>query len=119
MNAEPPDIRQFNANVPDDLQYILDRMLRKRPDERYQTPLELLRDLLNPEQIVSDMPRLLPLDDPPSPPPPKKLVEWISNPSPSARDGLETRPTVGQRTTPVPLESEEPQAAEEREARRP
>jgi serine/threonine-protein kinase len=72
INAEPPDIRQLNPLVGDDLQYVLDRMLRKRPAERYQTPVELLRDLLNPEQIVSDMPRLVPLEDPPPPPPPAK-----------------------------------------------
>jgi eukaryotic-like serine/threonine-protein kinase len=51
VNLEPPDIRTINPNVPDDLVLILRRTLRKKPSERYQTPLDLLRDLLNPEKI--------------------------------------------------------------------
>jgi serine/threonine-protein kinase len=70
VNVDPPDIRELNADVPDDLKHILERMLRKRPEDRYQTPVELIRDLLNPEQIQIDLPRLVPLDPPP--PVPKK-----------------------------------------------
>ena len=62
-NVEPPDIRGLNPDVPDDLVYILGRTLRKDPDQRYQTPLELLHDLLNPEKIPT-APRLAPLDKP-------------------------------------------------------
>jgi len=51
VNVEPPDIRTINADVPDDLVHILKRALRKKPAERYQTSLELLRDLLNPDRI--------------------------------------------------------------------
>jgi serine/threonine-protein kinase len=64
-NIEPPDIRQLNADVPDDLVHVLEKLLRKSPQERYQTPLDLLRDLLNPEQIDTT-PRLAPLDWMPS-----------------------------------------------------
>ncbi len=42
---EPPDIRRLNPAVPDSLVNILSRMLAKKPEERYQTPAELLRDL--------------------------------------------------------------------------
>ena len=62
-NVEPPDIRKLNGDVPDDLVYILGRTLRKDPDQRYQTPLELLHDLLNPEKIPAE-PRLAPLISP-------------------------------------------------------
>ena len=62
-NIEPPGIRSLNPDVPDDLVYILGRTLRKDPDQRYQTPLELLHDLLNPEKIPAE-PALAPLDKP-------------------------------------------------------
>jgi serine/threonine-protein kinase len=48
-----PNIRQVNPAVPEDLAHVLERMLKKKPENRYQTPLDLLRDLLNPEQIAS------------------------------------------------------------------
>jgi serine/threonine-protein kinase len=64
VHLDPPDIRELNADVPDDLKHILERMLRKRPEDRYQTPVELIRDLVNPEQIQSDIPRLFPLGRP-------------------------------------------------------
>jgi len=53
VNVKPPDIRTLNADVPPDLVHILERALRKKPAERYQTALDLLRDLLNPEKIRS------------------------------------------------------------------
>jgi serine/threonine protein kinase len=43
--AEPEDVRQFNPNVAPGLVRILGRMLRKKPEDRYQTPEELLNDL--------------------------------------------------------------------------
>ena len=46
MQVEPPDVRQFNADVPDGLWAVLRRMLAKRPDQRYQTPAELLDALI-------------------------------------------------------------------------
>src|SRR5205823_7108997 len=44
--AEPTDVRQFNPQVPETLLQILRRMMAKQPADRYQTPNELLRDLL-------------------------------------------------------------------------
>lgn len=44
---EPPDIRTLNKSVPDGLVVILQRMLAKKPADRYQTPAELLNDLEN------------------------------------------------------------------------
>jgi serine/threonine protein kinase len=46
LQVEPPDVRQFNPDVPDSLWAVLRRMLAKRPDDRYQTPAELLDALL-------------------------------------------------------------------------
>jgi serine/threonine protein kinase len=43
--TEPPDLRELNADVTDDLWAIVRRMLAKKPSQRYQTPAELLVDL--------------------------------------------------------------------------
>jgi len=44
---EPPDPRDINSDVPDGIAAIIFRMLEKRPEDRYQTPQELLDDLEN------------------------------------------------------------------------
>jgi serine/threonine protein kinase len=44
---EPPDPRDLNSDVPDAVAAIIFRMLEKRPEDRYQTPHELLNDLEN------------------------------------------------------------------------
>ncbi len=45
INSEPPPLSRFAANVPDELQRIALKMLRKNKDERYQTMKGLLADL--------------------------------------------------------------------------
>jgi serine/threonine protein kinase len=45
-NVEPPDVRQFNPAVPEPMWQVLSRMLAKSPNDRYQTPQDLLNDLL-------------------------------------------------------------------------
>jgi tetratricopeptide (TPR) repeat protein len=45
--AEPPDLRQINPRVPDELWAICKRLLAKRPGERYQTAADLLVDLVH------------------------------------------------------------------------
>jgi tetratricopeptide (TPR) repeat protein len=40
--ADPPDIREVNSNVSDSLWTVLRRMLAKHPDDRFQTPTELI-----------------------------------------------------------------------------
>jgi tetratricopeptide (TPR) repeat protein len=47
LEEDPPDIRQFNLAVPDQLPPVLARMLAKKPEDRYQTPAELLEVLQN------------------------------------------------------------------------
>ena len=46
---EAPDIREINPSVPPAIVSVIRKMMRKNPDERYQTPDLLIRDLL---QIV-------------------------------------------------------------------
>jgi serine/threonine protein kinase len=43
--AEAPDVRQYNPDVPPELAGVLRKMLAKAPADRYQTPAELLADL--------------------------------------------------------------------------
>lgn len=45
LQAEPPDIRRLNPSVPDSLWAVLLKMLAKRPEDRCQTPAELLEAL--------------------------------------------------------------------------
>jgi serine/threonine protein kinase len=43
--AEPPDVRDFNPKVPVGLWTVLRRMLAKHPEDRFQTPAELIEAL--------------------------------------------------------------------------
>jgi serine/threonine-protein kinase len=45
VEAEPEDVRHFNPDVPPGLVVVLSQMLAKKPEQRYQTPAELLKDL--------------------------------------------------------------------------
>ncbi len=45
INAEPPPLARFSEDVPDELQRIISKTLRKNKDERYQTMKGLLGDL--------------------------------------------------------------------------
>jgi len=42
---EPPDVRQFRPDLPEEVLPILRKMLAKNPAHRYQTPLELIEPL--------------------------------------------------------------------------
>jgi serine/threonine protein kinase len=44
-DVPPPDVRQFHRGLPNELVALLQRMLAKKPEERYQTPVEILADL--------------------------------------------------------------------------
>lgn len=50
IQEEPPDVRKFNDKVPEATVAILRRMLEKKPEARYQTPADLLKDLLSPKR---------------------------------------------------------------------
>jgi len=45
LDHTPPDIRQFNPQLPSELAKMLDHMLAKKPEDRYQTTEELLADV--------------------------------------------------------------------------
>ncbi|HEY0461377.1 MAG TPA: protein kinase [Pyrinomonadaceae bacterium] len=45
INSEPPPLAGYSENVPDELQRIVAKTLRKKRDERYQTMKDLLADL--------------------------------------------------------------------------
>ena len=61
VEAEPPDILQFNPQTPPGLVQILKKMLAKKPESRYQDPGELLRELTNPPQSLPRSARREPL----------------------------------------------------------
>ncbi len=72
IDENPPDIRQFNANVSSRLLRLLERLLAKRPEDRFQTPRELLLALSGKEEKKS---------------PPENLGESASRP-PTVENGL-------------------------------
>ena len=45
INTEPPPLARFSANIPNELERIVAKMLRKKADERYQTIKGFLADL--------------------------------------------------------------------------
>jgi serine/threonine-protein kinase len=45
INSEPPPLARYAEGVPDELQRIVSKMLRKNKDERYQTMKDVLADL--------------------------------------------------------------------------
>jgi serine/threonine protein kinase len=45
VDTAPPDVRQFHPGMPREIVTLLQRMLAKKPEERYQSPLEILADL--------------------------------------------------------------------------
>jgi serine/threonine protein kinase len=40
---EPPDVRLFRPDIPDELVAILSRMLAKKPEHRFQSPVEIMQ----------------------------------------------------------------------------
>ncbi len=49
-----PDPRQFNENIPAGVVSIVQRMMAKKPEDRYQTPAQLLADLSLPSLLRGD-----------------------------------------------------------------
>jgi serine/threonine protein kinase len=71
MEAEPPDVRQFSPGVSEEFWQLLRRMLAKKPEDRYQTPAELLQALKAlPPQASDGEPIRLPRSTSPRTPPP-------------------------------------------------
>lgn len=73
LQEEPPDVRQFNSLVSDEMWALLQRMLAKKAEDRFQTPAELLKSLKSlPPQASEGGPVRLPkaasMPDPPHSP---------------------------------------------------
>jgi serine/threonine-protein kinase len=56
----PPDVRQFNRDVPEEIVKVLERMLAKDPADRYQTLEDLLRALEGLSTRRTQLPAALP-----------------------------------------------------------
>lgn len=106
MMDKPPDVRTINPRVSPELKAIIDKLLAKKPEDRYQTPSELLEALetvtattepgLAVETVPDDAPLKLEADeeveavaDEDSAPRPETLAEDEERPAHSA-----SRPTV-------------------------
>jgi serine/threonine protein kinase len=51
MRSPAPDVRKLNQSVPEPLVAIIQRMLAKKPDDRYQTPADVLYDLEHLDEV--------------------------------------------------------------------
>lgn len=61
LQEDPPDVRQFNPKVSDEMWELMQRMLAKNPEDRFQTPADLLRVLkAMPPQASDSEPLRLP-----------------------------------------------------------
>jgi serine/threonine-protein kinase len=88
VEAPPPDVRRANAQVPEGLVVVLERMLAKNPADRYQTPQELLTDL---ETCESLRPALAPVTAVVPRKPPSGTEIDRPRPKPRSSDGGGTK----------------------------
>jgi serine/threonine protein kinase len=83
MQLEPTDVRELNPEVPEALWLVLQRMLAKKPEDRYQTAADLIdavRQLRvdDPKLALSQPPPTETLPIPHHPPPPTGTAELTS-----------------------------------------
>jgi serine/threonine protein kinase len=57
---KPPELHRFNPAIPPDLLAICRRMMAKKPDDRYQTPSDLLEELTGEKAEVKVAPPAVP-----------------------------------------------------------
>jgi eukaryotic-like serine/threonine-protein kinase len=99
VHVTPPDPRDFNPKIPDGLIVILGKLLAKRPEDRYQTPSELIaelekfRDPTPPAAVPNYPPVVIGADEP-------DQEEWVVYEA--AEDDEET---ASAEATPPPSES--------------
>jgi serine/threonine protein kinase len=121
MEAEPPDIRQYSPAVSEEFWQLLRRMLAKKPEDRFQTPAELLQALkVLPPQASDGEPIRLPRSTSPrtpSPPPSGRSSDsaaLILRDSPPEQKTVVSRPRMRYREddpTLLGLRPEQTQAA--------
>jgi serine/threonine protein kinase len=106
MSEEPPDVRTFSPRVSAGTAAVIHRLLAKDPDDRYQTPCELLADLLRLERGEAPLAtKVIPLDEvPPAAAPRKKgdlpaphRPKRPSSTTVAARTDAEAPPAKGKR----------------------
>jgi len=56
QNEEPPSPKELRPEVPDALCRLIQRMMAKKPDDRYQTPKEVVSDLRTIRNLLSRQP---------------------------------------------------------------
>jgi serine/threonine protein kinase len=99
--AQPPDLRLFNPDIPPDLLAICRRMMAKKAENRQQTPTEVLQELQGkrrePRPII-----------PAEPPPSRNLA--------SARETIVVLPAASTATSLVLGEDPSPSSMEHRQA---
>jgi serine/threonine-protein kinase len=54
VQAEPPPLRSLRPDLPDEVCALVHKMMAKRPEDRFQTPAELLRAVLQLEERFRD-----------------------------------------------------------------
>jgi serine/threonine protein kinase len=86
QHTAPLDPRQINPNIPDELAAILARMMAKDPEQRYQSPMELISHLkglverlkLSPEVVGQDsVVQSVPAELSVLPQPPRLRLGWV------------------------------------------
>jgi len=82
QNVAPIDPRQLNPDVPDEVAFVLHKMMAKNPKDRYQRPVQLVQHLMqiaNQVGAAADMPEgVLFVDAPLLSPPRKRPLVLIS-----------------------------------------
>lgn len=79
----PPSLRTVRPEVPEWLETVVSRMLAKKPEERYQTPDELLAALQGKAATGQPIPTPVPVAPTPTPTPtprPRRPSRWSSKP---------------------------------------
>ncbi len=110
MEVPPPDVRDFSPTVSANFWAILQKMLAKKPDDRYATPADLLRDLKRTAATTSETPAEA------APARPSKLAQ-LAEPakSPSSSGGVPCPPEslAVSSSVPTPTPTPTPESAAE------
>jgi serine/threonine protein kinase len=111
MESAPEDVRRVNPQVSEGLWTIVERLLAKLPEERYQTPAELLHDLRRTPGQGRPAPAAAPpartTQTKPSPPTPPEPASAETEAAPIRSPSTEQSPTP----PPVLPSEEEPETS--------
>lgn len=96
LQTSPPDVRQFNHAVSAHLWAIIEKMLAKRPEDRYADPRELLRALKSANPNAADLtPETLALESE------RRVTECVSAAPTRVAIAIDPPPTPHQATAPA------------------